>query len=111
VTIRAALDANVFVSAAIGQRPSYRVVNAWRASQAFELIPQRGVLAEVDDVLARPRLAKWIVGADARAFVNGIRIVAELVVDPVSPPTFTRDPDDDYLIALARLDELIARRR
>ena len=77
-------------------------MNAWLESQAFELILSDAVLAEVDDVLARSRLAKWIVGADAHTLVHGIRIVAELVIDPLSPPTFTRDPDDDYLIALAR---------
>ena len=102
MTIRAVLDANVFVSAAIQQGPSYRIVNAWLDSRAFELLLSEAVLAEVEDVLTRPRLAKRIAGADARAYVHAIRVAADLVADQASPPAFTRDPDDDYLVALAR---------
>ena len=34
--------------------------------------------------------------------MHSIRVVADLAPDEVAPPAFTRDPDDDYLIALAR---------
>ena len=96
------LDANVFISAAIHRGPSHRIVMAWLESGAFELIVSIGVLTEVADVLARPRLAKRIKHADAQAFLGAIGVVADVVADPVDPASFTRDPDDDYLIALAR---------
>jgi putative PIN family toxin of toxin-antitoxin system len=102
VTVRAVLDANVFVSAAIQRGPSYRIVRAWLDGEAFELIVSEAVLAEVEDVLARPRLGKRIAHADARAFVHAIRVVADVVGAPATRPSYTRDPDDDYLIALAR---------
>ena len=105
MTIRAVLDANVFVSAAIQRGPSYRIVRAWLDSDAFELIVSEAVLAEVDDVLTRPRLTKRITAEDAHAFIHSIRVVADLAPDGVAPLAFTRDPDDDYLIALARAHE------
>ncbi len=102
MTARVVLDANVFVSAAIQRGPSFRIVQAWLANRAFELIISEGVLAEVEEVLARPRLAKWITHDDAVAFVRAIRATADVVVDPSTSPRTIRDSDDDYLVALAR---------
>jgi putative PIN family toxin of toxin-antitoxin system len=73
VTIRVVLDANVFVSAAIQRGASYRIVQRWLAGDAFDLIVSNGVLAEVEDVLTRPRLSKRIAVDDALAYVRVIR--------------------------------------
>ncbi|MEX2279750.1 MAG: PIN domain-containing protein [Acidimicrobiia bacterium] len=55
------LDANVLVSAAIGEGPSHRVVQAWPQDQAFEVIICDRLLGEVRSVLTdRPRFRKWI---------------------------------------------------
>jgi putative PIN family toxin of toxin-antitoxin system len=102
VTIRAVLDANVFVSAAIQRGPSHRIVQTWLAESAFELIVSDQVLNEVEDVLARPRLAKRIAHEDAVSFVRAIRTAADIVDDPAVIAEATRDQDDDYFVALAR---------
>jgi uncharacterized protein len=102
VIVRAVLDANVLVSAAIQRGPSFRIVEAWFANRVFDLIVSEGVLSEVEDVLTRPRLAKWITHDDAVAFVRSIRTTADVVVDPSAIPETLRDSDDDYLVALAR---------
>lgn len=102
MTIRALLDANVFVSAAIQRGPSYRIVQAWLASEAFELIVSAGLLAEVEGVLSRPRLTKRVRPDQAAAYVNAIRVLADVLDDPNSVAPIIRDPDDDYLVALAR---------
>lgn len=102
MTLRVVLDANVLISAAIQRGPSYRIVQSWLAGQTFELVISDQVLAEVADVLARPRLAKRIAAAQAETYLRSIRITADVLTDPGPSERFTRDPDDDYLIALAR---------
>lgn len=102
MTIRAVLDANVFVSAAIQRGASYRIVHRWLAGDAFDLTVSEGVLAEVEDVLTRPRLSKRIAVDDALAYVRAIRTLADVVEDAAVVESVTRDPDDDYLVALAR---------
>ena len=61
------------------------------------------LLGEVREVLTtRPRLRKWISLQNATLFVETIEAVVDLVEDPGEVETETRDPNDDYLIALAR---------
>ncbi len=61
------------------------------------------LLAEVREVLtARPRLRKWISLEAATLFVETIATLVDLVAAPVGVDAETRDPEDDYLIALAR---------
>lgn len=102
MTIRVVLDANVFVSAAIQRGAPYRIVQRWLAGDAFDLIVSKGVLAEVEDVLTRPRLTKRISVDDALTYVRAIRTLADVVEDAVVIESLTRDPDDDYIVALAR---------
>ena len=102
MTIRVVLDANVFVSSAIQRGASYRIVQSWLAGDAFDLIVSKGVLAEVEDVLTRPRLSKRITVDDALAYVRATRTLADVVEDAVVIEALTRDPDDDYIVALAR---------
>lgn len=60
-------------------------------------------IEELEDVLARPAFRNLLSDEEIARFVLGLRAVAELVDDP--PPIekqLTRDPGDDYLVALAR---------
>jgi uncharacterized protein len=89
----------------VGHHPAGSVVSivqAWLTSTAFELVVSETVLAEVEDLLGRPRLRKWVTPEDTGAFPRAIRVAADLVADRVERLALTRDPDDDYLIALAR---------
>ena len=91
------IDANVFVSAAIQRGASHRIIEAWLTGRAdFEVVMCPELLGEIREVLTtRPRLRKWISLENATA-------VVDLVNDPEEVTTETRDPNDDYLIALAR---------
>ena len=52
--------------------------------------------------LAYPKLRKRIPPEQAAAFASWVRDHASLGEDPASPPPVgSRDPDDDYLLALA----------
>ena len=67
----------------------------------FEAILCPTLLAEIENVLNRPRLRKRISTEQSRAFVDDLSILLELVPDPSNTPAVTRDADDDYLVALA----------
>ena len=59
------------------------------------------LIDELAGVLARPRLRRWITLDDAVALMEASSREADLRPDPGAPPRRVRDPDDDYLVALA----------
>ncbi|WP_420621760.1 putative toxin-antitoxin system toxin component, PIN family [Candidatus Poriferisodalis sp.] len=104
--MRAVLDANVLISAAIGFGPPRRVLHLWRTSRSFELIACPRLLEEVTAVLLeRPRMRRLISPAAARSHLDALIADAETMPDPADFERFTRDPNDDYLVALARLHD------
>lgn len=68
----------------------------------FELIVSPSLLAELERALGYPKLRRRIPPDDGLAFVEMIRRSATLAEDPTAPaPIESRDPGDDYLLALA----------
>ena len=60
------------------------------------------VIAELERALSYPKLRKLIPAEDAERFVGWLQRAATLVDDPNAPPPVrSRDPGDDYLLALA----------
>ncbi len=101
--MRVVLDANVLVSAAISDGPSHRIVQGWLRDQTFELVVCDRLLGEVRSVLTeRPRMRKWMSIEAAGLYVDTLATMADVRPDPAPGPTLTRDPDDDYVIHLAR---------
>lgn len=100
---RAVLDPGVLVSAFISQRGGApdRIVRAWREG-AFELVVSPALIAELTDVLARPKFARQAAEGRADAYVAALAADAMHVDDPPDPPAVSPDPGDDHLIALAR---------
>lgn len=101
--MRVVLDPNVLISASIAPRGIPRaLLNAW-AEERLELIVSPQLLAELEDVLSRERLRRWLTQQEVMAFVAKLRLGATLVNDPPTPTApITADPDDDYLVALAQ---------
>lgn len=101
--MRAVLDSNVLISAAITRGSTHRIVLEWLGSEPFELIICQALLEEVASVLIdRDRLRRWISIEDARLYVHRLRTTADVRDDPASGPSLTRDPDDDFIVYLAR---------
>jgi uncharacterized protein len=62
---------------------------------------------ELEDVLARPAFRDRIGQEAIDRFLAGLLAIAEWAEDPQAPlHALTRDPDDDYLLALARAAEV-----
>ncbi|HME01416.1 MAG TPA: putative toxin-antitoxin system toxin component, PIN family, partial [Solirubrobacteraceae bacterium] len=100
--MRAVLDPNVLISGVLSPRGAPADVLRALAAGEFELIASRALLDELDRALAYPKLRRHISEADAVEFVRWVSRSATVAVDPdTDPPAYSRDPDDDYLIALA----------
>lgn len=101
--IRAVLDPNVLVSAFISQRgyAPDRIVRAW-SEGAFELVASPRLIAELTDVLGRPKFARQAADGRAEAYLATLARAAIKVDDPPNPPSVSPDRSDDYLFALAR---------
>jgi putative PIN family toxin of toxin-antitoxin system len=103
--VRIVLDPNVLVSAVISPAgPPAQILLAWALGES-ELLVSPALLEELDEVLARPRLRRWIDEAVASDYVEGLAEAATLIEDPRDRRQVSSDPDDDYLIALARVAE------
>jgi uncharacterized protein len=100
--VRVVLDPNVLISALLSPKgPSAEILGAWIAER-FELVVSENLLAELDDVLARSKFRRWVAESDCLQFVAVLAQSATVVGDPPAPAGLSPDPDDDYLIALAR---------
>lgn len=100
--IRAVVDTSVLVSAFIGHpyaAPS-RLVGAWHEHR-FTLIVSPRLIEELTGVLARAKFARWSAAGRGEAYAAAFAARAESHDDQLAVAV-TRDPDDDYLIALAR---------
>ena len=100
---RAVLDTNVLVSALISPGGGSARLLLELRSGAFELISSPPLLLELREVLRRDKFRRYVSEAEADAFVELIRSEGVLRADPApSKEPFSADPDDEYLIDLAR---------
>ena len=68
---------------------------------AFELVVSEALLAELDRALAYPKLRKHVGREDAAAFIELLRSTASMFADAEHAAHVSRDPGDDYLVAMA----------
>ena len=100
--MRAVVDVNVLISGVLSAKgSSAEILRASRDGQ-IELVVSEMLLVELERTLAYTKLRKRIPPEKAAAFVIWVRHHASVVEDPAGPPPVSsRDPDDDYLLALA----------
>lgn len=100
--MRVVLDPGVFVSGLISRSGSpAQILDLW-AEAAIELVVSPALLDELSDVIFRPKFSGIIRPAAGRMLLEELRVRALFVDDPPATPAVTSDPDDDYLVALAR---------
>ena len=100
--VRAVVDVNVLISGILSAKgPSAEILRASRDG-VFELVVSEKLLAELKRTLGYPKLRKRIPPEKVAAFATWVRDHGTLAEDPAAPPPVgSRDPDDDYLLALA----------
>ena len=102
--LRVVADANVLISAALARSPNAPSVLILEAALdgRLELVTSPQLLGELTSVLIRPRLRKYLSPDEALRFVADLAAQTILLTDPPGlPAAVCRDPDDDYLVALA----------
>jgi putative PIN family toxin of toxin-antitoxin system len=99
---RVVLDLNVVVSGVIEPRgPSGRTLRALFAGRLIAVVCPR-LLAEAVGVCTRPRHRSRFSLAEAEAVLDGLEARAEIAPDRALTDPLSADPDDDYLVVLAR---------
>lgn len=100
--MRAILDPNVLVSAALSPAGApAQVVRRWLAGE-FELVASPLLLDELSRVLTYPKIAERVATNDRAALLELVSAEAEIAADPAGPPPLSvPDPGDEYLVLLA----------
>lgn len=100
--MRLVLDTNTAVSGLLWHGTPGQLIDAAQAG-SVELVTSTPLLAELKDVLRRPKFAKQLAarGLSAQEMFDGYAALATLVKAAVIPPTIAHDPDDDAVIACA----------
>jgi putative PIN family toxin of toxin-antitoxin system len=101
--IRAVLDANVYVSAAVRpEGPPGQIIDRFLRSGAFENIMSQAIVDEVLRALTYPKVRKYIrPGLDPELWFEDIIVLSHLVVGDPEFQRASKDPDDDKYIAAA----------
>ena len=102
--LRVVADANVLISAALARSPNAPSVVILEAALdgRLDLVTSPQLLGEIANVLKRPRLRRYLSTDEALRFVADLAAQTILLTDPPEPPAAVcRDPNDDYLVALA----------
>jgi putative PIN family toxin of toxin-antitoxin system len=100
--IRAVLDANVYVSAAIRpEGPPGQLIERLLKETAFELVVTPTIIEETNRALHYPGVRRYFHDLSAALdWLDDIILLADVVEDRDRGPMITEDPDDDkYLHA------------
>jgi hypothetical protein len=101
--LRAVLDANVFVSAAIRpDGPPGRIIEQFLRTDAFTLILSDAIVDEVLRALAYPKVRRCLRrGLDPALWMEDLVLLADVVLETTHVPGVSKDPDDDKYLAAA----------
>ena len=105
--MRAVLDPNILIAALLTPNGApAQIVSRWLDGE-FDLIVSDMLLAELERALAYPKLRARVTLAEADEFVALLRSRAGVATDPSVTPPRSKDPGDDYLLALAESERAV----
>ena len=101
--LRAVLDANVFVSAAIHpEGPPGQIIGRFLRTDAFTLVLSEAIVEEVLRALEYPKVRRYVRrGLDRALWFEDLVVLADLVAGTVLVSGVSKDPDDDKYLAAA----------
>ena len=95
------LDANVLISAVLSATgPCADLLRLVRAGRV-DAVVSPGLLEELNGVLFRAKFARLLPRDAAQRYLEELPTLCRLIPDARAVPGVTRDPQDDYLVALA----------
>jgi putative PIN family toxin of toxin-antitoxin system len=109
--LRAVVDTNVLVAAAIKPTGLCRLLLDAAVRRQWQPVVSPQVLGESEPVMGRAKFRSKLSEEDIRDFIAGLVAIPEVVADPSSAAIYTRDSNDDYLVALtlaSRVDVLVS---
>jgi putative PIN family toxin of toxin-antitoxin system len=100
--VRAVIDTNVLLAALLWRGAPHELLGLVRSGQ-IELISSPALMAELAEVLARPKFDAVLQRSDTDrpALLRQVQELVELLSPAPLPQPVCRDPDDDELLALA----------
>ena len=100
--IRAVLDANVFISAALKpQGPPGQLTARFLSASAFALVIAPAIIDEVARVLDYPKIRRLVDRERTRLWFEEMVLLADLVPGDIVVSGVCEDPDDDKYLAAA----------
>ncbi|MCB1256850.1 MAG: putative toxin-antitoxin system toxin component, PIN family [Microthrixaceae bacterium] len=100
--LKIVVDPGVLISARLsGRGAPAELIRSWLDGQ-IELIVSPYLLGELSEVLRRPKFRKWLTLKEVEDYVSFLENHALMRPDPPLEHGLTPDPDDDYLVVLAR---------
>ena len=94
------VDVNVLVSMLINH--DVVGIKGLFNKQVFRVVISSGLLAELEEVLLRPQFRRYLTVTEAERAVRRIANRSSLVETAFQVRPISRDPKDDYLLALAK---------
>jgi len=100
--MRIVIDTNVLVSGIVFAGAPAQLID-WARADRFELCTSSALLAELEEVLGRPKFAQRLRQADltAEGITASLRQMATIVLPAEVPRVVPADPDDDQVLAAA----------
>jgi uncharacterized protein len=98
------IDANTLASGSINPHPESATSLIYNelTGTRIEAIICPELLGEITDTLHKPYFLDRVGETDVEDILTGIANACTMLEDPIEIETILRDPEDDYLIALAR---------
>jgi putative PIN family toxin of toxin-antitoxin system len=103
--MRVLLDVNIIISAVLSAHGiPRRIIEAWRRG-LFDVITSDGIISEVREKLLLPRITRryGITDDVVNATVHLLERRALTVIVSPTAPVVTGDPEDDHVLAVARV--------
>lgn len=97
--LRAVIDTNLFVRGLLKGPGTTPLIQAWKEGR-FQLVTSEELLAELFEVLARPKFARYFTQDDVRDLGELIYERAK-VVEPTIHVDWCRDPKDNIFLDVA----------
>lgn len=106
--MKAVLDPNVLAASLLSREGTpAKIILEW-VHGAFELLVSPKLLDELEQTLAYPRIQKRVAKEEAENFIALLKLSGIPADDPSeAPPIRSRDPKDDYLLALAAKESAV----